>query len=553
MIKPRLTRWRCMFALLLGAGTWWAIGWWLSPPVHLHLSYPIYPNRFLTKRTSDEIAKEIASGQNVFRYHVQILDKSGKFLYLEQLSGDKHYEVFDLTSRQCIARHTISDSGFAQETIADQHPLLADESDTVFLLTPQFAANRFAFSKVDSSKLVKQLWAWNPLTNQTKVLKQFPYRQKCSLSKDGSTLLEIEQTRLVLPTAFVAPGLDQCLSSLAQSNLGIHDLAVMRISSLPALTVRSTIVLPWMYRRDQAEPTRDGAYLVLPDCMHLGPFENQTREYFQLNTVYRGSRLAMFPIWLPKGIRVYQTSSGQLVWEKKGYEGNYALHETESPAIDVLRFEAGGPKKYFEQLPWSQRGLTLHLPSRTLLPGHLLSSSRLDATHLQRLQLDRDNDQTRKSICITDSSGNSTELVSQINEHGLNFNKECCITGAPHYFDERFTNIASLFPAGMSEFLARFDAIKNWLQELHQELCVVDYRYGRKLWSMAGSMQSPLQSQVTDHWLIVTKTDSQFHVYLYRLPFPSWSPWWARLASMLVFLIVCSSLRQRRVLAEPRP
>ena len=569
MKKRRRTFWRWLLALLLGAGTWWGMGWWLYPKPYLHIQRSIFPEKIISpdqkSKKSDEPEIEALGERNFIVNRASILDTAGKYLYIEEAHapGPRHYEVIDLQTKQTIARHVFAELKDAWHLEDDSINLASPNGIKHFLCEwpvpePEFIPEKKVTQKGNVTYTVlkdrpirigrhptaPQLWEWDVLKNENKLLRKYSQDTTIKISYDGRTMLEIERVTPIMPALFLPVSLPNVLSSLVEKELHCNDVAVMRFWSLPQLALRSAVVLSWMDRQANAELSSDGAYLIIPDAeapkgftspkkvmVHSGFYSPNGRGGGNVFTggffdreLYASS---------PLGLRVFNTRNGQLWWEKTDHSGFYSNCDTESATM--IRFTASGSREGA-----SHPNILLHLLSRQITATSLCTSiARLDDQRTHSMQIDPFDLELGFEIVITDQNGNSEHLPKQ----GLDGKK--LLPNGPQYLKEQQSSYYQLLPDWFADWMVKQNLLVNWLKEEWRTLQVNDYANKRVLWTRRS--HNHLSSEITDYWLLISEQDNgMFILSVYALPFPSWSPWWARSAGIIVLLIALYLLRQRQ-------
>lgn len=551
MKKRRSTFWRWLLALLLGEGTWWGVGWWLSPRVHAHLRYAVSVEQGIPAHTEGPRIRPFS------RHHARILDAEGKYLYVEERTerGQLHYEVIDLASKSRIARHEMEGNSIAREFMADNetqsnsqgmifciHDAPLNEPGRVSLHGS--VLNRKRLSKIEEDLSIShknqltapQILEWDVLKNQTRLLRQFSSDSVIKISLDGTTLLEIERTPPLFPTLLLPPSLPNFLACYGEMKIHGNDLALMHVYNLPFLQRRCTIAIPWIERQAAAELSHDGRFIVVTDSTtpdgFTSPTSFSTKEYHGFTQGGRGYVTSQtYYASLPLGIRVFDTASGKLWWESKKMAGIYTRCDAETPLIrfrsEIDANDVGPPE------------LLLHLPSKSVVTTMASNSiAPLTASSIQFTTIDISNQDIAYEIHVINQAGHN-QTTAHHHEEGLRL-----IPFAAHYLLEPRQATTPIIE--IADWFHSHQWFLEWNPAPSWEWQMFDYAKQRMLLSQQ-STQRP-ETTISYPWLLVTNNDeTHFHVSVYALPFPSWSSVWPFTAGLVVFIIACYLLRQRRL------
>jgi len=539
MKKRPGTFWRWLLALLLGAGTWCGVGWWLLPRPHWEAVYET--NKFAvpikTPEDKDKPPEEqIEELGKRFRTQLNatILDHQGRYLLIDQThaAGPYQYEIIDLPARQRVARHAINDPGLLARSLNGYKHICARDN-LVFLSITQPIVENKPFLQHDN--LHTQLWQWEVLIKETRLIKKYPQGTMLEFSKDGSTLLEMERVSVMQPSLLLPQTIPNLLAAHLESHLRYSDLAVYRVWSLPSLTLRCTLTLPWIFRQNGASLTADGRYLFLADVdlpedmTSAHPFQKERHE--MINELIQEKHRPYY-LTNPTGCFVYDSTTGQLVSEyhadKAAYIGVYSDHPDFTFALQG------------EDHPTNQKqDLILHLPTMTWKLGLARNVASFDHSHVHTAEYING---VNPHVDI--------QLISKYGTacHAGTVKTDGFIRLLPHatqFLSEYTSRRSDALPRWLVDWLGAKALLPSWLSENWQHLEINDYAKNRTLLSLRS--RSMMDSSTTDRWLVVTDDDfERFHVSVYALPFASWAPWWSLTAGILVFLLACYLLRQRQ-------
>jgi len=472
--------------------------------------------------------------------HARILDRTCRYLIIGETGGEvDQYRIIDLMDgAKEICRHPCSHKWLTEFVHSSQ---ATDSSGTTVVANNYYAhGGRIPFWEENKSLIAKkELWKWNVLSNKAERVSVYTPHTQLKISRDGSTLLEIQHASTLSPSLLLPLSLSSIVGAQVEDKYGLNDLAIMRIWSLPAMTLRCTISLPWLYRYDSAELSPDGAFVVLADVEIYGDSLSLTMwpHYYQQPSY--GGHLPRSYTLSPRELCLYDAETGQLAWRKTDYEGSFSYEPNKRPMLDMITFE---------RLPFSDH-VVVHLPSKKQITSALgYSSAQLDNKRLQSVHhLNQYVTHDEYAIYTTESNGTSARTATlKLKGHHPFGNDPCLITHDPQYLIEKLHTYEQFLPTWLTSYLSKINGIKTWLGDIHQEVSVIDYEHSRKLWSLKGEQRAPLNYQVTEQWLVITKSDKEhFYLSVYALPFPSWSPWWSIAAGLIVLILSCYWLHRK--------
>ncbi|HQR08984.1 MAG TPA: hypothetical protein PLN21_19335 [Gemmatales bacterium] len=565
MKKCRLTIWRWLLALLLGTGTWWGVEWWLYPKPYLHIQRSIFPDVSPDQQSkkSDEPQIEVPGECNFIRFQASILDTAGKYLYIEETfaPGPRHYEVIDLQTKQTVARHAFAENKDAWPDLDDDRISLASPNGIKHIIgegptpTPDFVPKKKAIQNgnitfailedgaviIGHPAIALQLWEWNVLKNETKVLRKFSQETVIKMCYDGSAVLEIERVTPLFPRLLLPGSLPNVLSGLIEKQLHCNDLAVMRVWSLPQLVLKSTMVLPWMDRQANAELSSDGNYLIVPDAETAHGFTSGTKvksegelhmyRHTGPGNPFGGSFFGREGYAsTPLQIRVYDTNTGQLWWNHRDGAAIYFRHEDHNTGLTRFIPEIDQEKQY--------REILLHLSSKQSFQSFATNSmARLSLDQILFTEINLEEDVVHEIHAI-DANGRQHRLAISHDESPK------LIPNTQQYLIRRENSQSWIH--NLADWLHQRQWFTNWHPATVFNIKVVDYANSRTLWRFNSSNHPEIT--ITGLWLILTEVDQgKFEIFLYALPFPSWSPFWSIATGFVVLLIALYFLRQRRL------
>lgn len=529
MKKPR-SRWPLLLALLFGAGTWWGIGWWLSPRAywegryHIDQFTPPVPTPPAKAESTDPQIEELGKRLRDQLY-ASILDRQGRYLLVERQGIPPSYEVIDLHTRRSVAKHLVKEPTFPF-CHGTRYDLCHAPVGNKLILVHKHGLTDPYFP---SAALEYELWRWDVLRNEFALLKQYPRGTTIDVSQDGSTLLEIERRTALLPSLLLPGNVPNLLAGLAEAHLRLTDVAVLRIRSLPDLALRSTMTQPWMHRQNTALLSADGAYLIQSDTVLPS---GMTSPHVIHKISDQMSELVMpHYVHSPKGCRVYETKSLSLITEYTGYEGAYVDVVATHP--DFLMVPQANMK-----LKKQKPGVCLHLPSMTWKEGDVRDIAPLtkDLVHSATYV------KAEKPYYIIDSVARDGTCKTMAKLETGYFK---LIPHAPQYVVPEFHSWMRTLPAWLVDWLLSKELFEAWIVRVSEELQFRDYATDRTLLSRRSS--EALEYTITDPWLVITEDDrTHFDVAVYALPLPSWSPWWARGIGVVVALLCWLMLTRGR-------
>lgn len=522
MKKPRIYRWRWLFALLLGAAAWWGVGWWLGPRPWFEATFPLEAPGIMRHR-------DMPGDVDLFpsTAYAKIWDREGGYLFVELPDQpiNNRYQLIDLQTRQTVAEDllppitSIQPNDLACLQVKSQ-PNLALPSGA-----KQFPIMRW---KDDPPELVTALWEWNPITKTVRSCRNFPKTAKLIISQDGSTLLEIERCTPLWPSLLLASNLPNSLASIAEASLKTSDITLYRLWSLPEVRLRSLIAMPGLEGSIDSWNTiltMDGTKLVLTTGMLPTGFTSSISSLTRDNSKSPERRVYFYA---PSCMRIHDSFTGLLTWQKTSHLHTIGV-DSNLYTNDTLLVYLDGSTGSF------------HIPSKSLLRGACCkSSTRLNsqASHL----VDYNNPVT----ILTVSDDGAIQKSSMNFELGIYPN---VVTGVQQIVFTKQTIRSDTVPDWLSSFLWERKWLQEWLQESLEDISVIDYEKSRTLWSKRVSSEPQFSFELTARWLKFEQTDrlkNTLSVTVFAVPFPSWSPWWPRLAGFVIFLLTLFLLRHRR-------
>ncbi len=382
MKKRGGTFWRWLLALLLGVGTWWLLRSWITPKVHFEATYKSQDFTKPAKAVLNALGFE--ADTSYIQWDANIWDRQGRYLLVGSRWPGRVpncYDLIDLQTgktlvKQCLTAtklefddrwHDIRTAHANGDNFGFKYQSSnAPDDETRDRLAKEILNGSIAFrldrqrrKQIEYETVFRtELWSWNALSNQEKLIRRFSVNSELKICHDGTAMLEIERVTPMLPSFLMPLSLPNVLTAQVTAEMGLEDIAVMRVWNLPELTLQSTISVPWMYRQGQAEITADGSYIVLRD-VNL-PREFTSKRHYQYEfTHHQSSWINDAYASSPTGMRVYETRTGNLWWEKSDSPGVYS--EYDQPGRDFVQFS-----KSRESL-LKQPHLLLHLPSRQLI------------------------------------------------------------------------------------------------------------------------------------------------------------------------------------------
>lgn len=558
MKKRRGMFWRWLLSLVLGAGTWWGVGWWITPRVHFEATYQSQAFTKPAKAVMNALGFEVDT--SYIQWDVNIWDRQGRYLLIGTKWAGRVpncYDLIDLQTGKTLVNKRLT----ATKLEFDDHwrdirkaqpngdnfgfkyqSSYASDDETRDRLAKEILNGSIVF-RLDRERRIQhghefifrtELWSWNALSNQEKLIRPFSVNSQLKICHDGTTLLEIERVTPLLPNFLLPLSLNNVLTAQVTAEMGLEDLAIMRVWNLPALTLRSTINVPWMYRQGQAEITDDGSYVVLRDVnlprefisKHHYQYEFTHHQYRSIQDAYASS---------PTGMRVHETRTGSLWWEKSDSPGFYSDYD--QPGNNFVQFFKSRESLLKQPL------FLLHLPSRQLIETmYCESAGQLAGQRIQIVNRVAD-DKHGYDIHVIGDGGSPYRF--QYPMEYLRF-----IPDAPQFVAVQDGTNGGRLPAWMQAIARSIKWLGDWMEAYSRQLVVIDYSAYRTLISIPVETdhRHQVDFQVTDRWLLVRQSDEDgLKVSVYSIPFPSWSPVWPFTASLVVFLVTCYLLRQRRL------
>lgn len=510
--KPRPI-WPLLLALLLGAGTWWGIGWWQSPRVYWEATYepaipPTHPGPYI-----DRI------------HQLRLLDREGRYLLIYQSQNQKphQYEIIDLQAKKSLMRDVRMPLGIdSSYALPGVHA--ADPDGTLRFIQPRYERRP---PKNLSEQVGHDLMQWNLLTQQVSVMRSFPKLSTFSFCKDGTRMLQVERATAV-PSMLFPGHLGTCLANLAATQLQCSDLILLRVWSIPECKMERTITLPWLHRQGQAALSYDGKYLVLPDAYLPRGYENKEPRSSEVSL--RASPIRQF-LTLPPGIQVYDTETGMLSAERTGNGRGYMYVTSSHP--DAIAIESAMDSSSGEP------GCLLHFPTMQWLPGRYDRVATLDAEHVHFVENPTTGRFSR--IISIDKAGNTSHLADVPRYEGN------LLTGVHQRCVYTTSNFQQYLPNWLYDRLQARGWLPHWSKTNNEIVEIIDYVNNRTVFSKMVGPSAHLRVVASTPWLILTyHEDEAFHIAVYASPFPSWSPWWGRGAGLLAVILCWLALNRGR-------
>lgn len=564
MKKPRLHRWRWLLALLLGVGTWWLFRWVITPRVHFEATYKTQD----FTRTVQAPMNFLGLETDISNIHLEahIWDRQGRYLLVESGCAGIYpncYDLIDLHTGKTLVKQRLTATkmrfhgtweenrtapangdnfGFDhQSSDTSDYKVAEKQAKEILNRSITFRRERERREQHENDVVSQhELWSWNPLSDQEKLIQLFTRDSEYKFSRDGTTLLEIERVTLMLPNFLMHFSLPNVLTAQVTAEMGLDDLAVMRVWNVPELTLRSTISVPWMYRQNQAELTADGSYLVFRDMDLFREYTSKHRYQFEAEPPGPGdgqSGTKVIYAATPTGIRVYDTRTGDLWWEKADYPGVYSDYQ--QVGHDLVLFSVA--PQCLPEMPC----LLLHLPSRQLIETtYCASAEPLSPGQVQFTSL-LDNDERRYQIHLNGSVVNGAQVKSPMRPPQF-------ISGVPQVVVETVASNCDYYPAWLQTVIRSFKWLNDMLERVEHRFEVIDYSANRRLISIpvnnVGRVSVYQQDSLhlSDRWLLIRQIDDHgLKVSVYSIPFPSWSPLWPWAAGLLIFILTLYFLRRR--------
>jgi len=565
MKKRRFIFLRWLLALLLGVGAWWLFRWAITPRVHFEATYRTQD----FTRTAQAAMNVLGFETDISNIHMEahIWDRQGRYLLVELgwwAGFPNCYDLIDLNTGKTVVKQCLTASKMRFRGTWDENRTAPANGDNfgfdhqssnasenkVHEMPTKEILNRSITFRVDRERREQhendavphhELWSWNPLSNQEKLIQRFTRDSEFKFSHDGTTLLEIERVTPMLPNFLMPLSLSNILTAQVTAEMGLEDLAVMRVWNVPELTLRSTISVPWMYRQYQAELSADGSYLVFRD-MDL-PREYTSKHRYRSEAEFprsgdgQGGVKDIYAV-SPAGIRVYDTRTGNLWWEKTDYPGVYSDYQ--QVGHDLVLFSV--TPKCLPEMPC----LLLHMPSRQLIETTSCASSELlSPGHIQFASL-QDIDQRRYQIYVNGSVVNGVQLKSPLRAPQF-------ISGVPQVVVETVASDFDYYPVWLQTLFCSIKWLNDRLEVARHRLEVIDYSANHRLISIPidnvglVSVYQQASLHLTDRWMLVRQISKDgLKVSVYSIPFPSWSPLWPWGTGLVVFLFTLYLLRLRQ-------
>lgn len=544
--------------------SWWLIGKALTPKPFFSAKYLIDEFEGMDIQEGSRVVKP---GQKVepepytktkVDMHARIMDRSCRYLMVAatgRMSNrtdpeDDQITLYDLHGDLKAPVEYKQNNRWTFELMV-KHNLKADADGNLFFVKDFYPSGGIVpFFIDDKSKSQQEHWHWNILSNQAKQIESIPQTKRVTISKDSSTMLVVEHLSALSASCLAPSSLTTVLGKLAEYQVGTHDLAVMRVWSLPEFKLRCTITLPWKDRRDTAELSDDGEVVILADALAGSDTEASSKQY-RHHLVYRSSRMPMFHIVEPRKLRLFSAHSGQLCFEYQGYEGNYDVdREAEVPLNkDVITLAYSSEKS-------GASHHSIYLLTKTMQKHQaMFSFNKLSSTINHAVQ-DSSQPYMKDSCRVYHQTVDGTSnLVTTIEGNGARMWKApSLVANAPQCIVQRLSANGELLPAWLIDFLKKHDWFTKWMDTIVQKVTVENYLSKQQLITHQGGSNAAVNYQLTDHWVLFTQNDgTYFHVNLYAVPVTEWSPWWARFIGVLTALLIYRHFTLKRHLTQSIP
>ncbi|MFT3878828.1 MAG: hypothetical protein QM703_04100 [Gemmatales bacterium] len=543
MKKRHYTFWRWLLALLVGAGTWWLVGWWLGPHVYFEAEYSdSVDDPKLTEE--EELLAQLIRKLGGRRAHVTLWDRGGRYMLLDQAykTQGNRYSLLDLTTKgiDFVMSSDSDASMMGYDSIrfaAIKAKHLANPDGTKQCVSLAFPDHPTELEH----DFTLALWEWNPFADEVRRLKSFPHARKLAISHDGTMLLEVDQCSPLWPSLLMPLSITNVTGALSQVGLQTNTLTIFRLWPLPDVTLRSTIAVQSM-EQSRYSLSEEGDYLiqsdndVLPRGFTSNRFVENDAKIINVAPNFGPDKVRTY-FFSPSTFRIFETRSGNLYWSQSSPKKSFQRIQSTAHLIGLHGWPGDG-------MP-----TLLHLPSKTLIANRgCFQDARLNWNAIHAVV--HDNHEYRLAV-ITDGGQISYPKVPIEKDK----TQMTVIANAPQVLVVRYSENADRLPAWLGKWLSDRSWFISWLTTQRAEYSIIDYEKGRTLWSVEGSNEKGYYSEckqtceVTPHWLIVHNSNDEsgkLRLQIYSLPFPSWSPWWACVAGLLVLILVLFFLRPRR-------
>lgn len=528
-MKPRRGQWwRVLLTLLCGVGTWWIVGWWQGPRAWYSAAFKLddwiqpLPEE---ERFGPAILHPIREKQRRQRARIgtRLLDSEGRYLLVQYETTKLDYWIIDLQTRQIVARHTLNGLDYLSQQYGDSERSWSSwqEGIVYFAVRKREAKLKDLFGE---PVYRCELWKWDAFANETTLVKEYPL--DTTLHVAGRSLLEVKRETVINPARLLPPNWSNFLAAEVEDYMRLQDVVRYRVWSLPEMKLRCMLTRPWMYRLGAGNLSPDGNYLVFSDVILPLGFVSPIGKQYQHDPT-SSLRLPGLYAAAPAGFAIYRCEDGSLV-------------STLSDSERMFRFATFNPSQgqgdthYLSQCKYStgqeERNRSFYMPTGSWLNEGVLEDTRLNA-HQRHAYRKVENEIEVHALA---EDGSLTPL-GRIQGH---FNE--LLPGAPHYLimsNRRMIDDIPL-PAWFRDWLRNRNVASSlFMESRHVE--VRDYQTQRVVFHQRAREGMSLHSFVVDPWCVIVEDNMDtMQLAVYPLPFSSWSPWWARLAGVLVMVFV---------------
>jgi hypothetical protein len=552
MRKNRYRRWIPWIAFTLGLLVWWGLGWYLAP----RLAYTL---RFSEK--SPALQNNPVPPDVRFR----LLDREGNyFCATELMATDEKNErlslhVINSRTGTCLRTYQFLKRG---SLVCSSHGTEHDAVDCAIgslvlfwhscgpdidHLTDTSCHEYFPVHHYDElSERTSELWQWNLLTDERKLVSPLWSKSELKFSLDGKILVE----QAPIPPYFMAPQLysdwiSQFCFMSAPTALWNCGAVLLRVRSVPDLRELSPMLIPFSGEFNQIEVSGDGHWLIIVPRAQQAP---QGRHESKIQKLI-----------------VYNLKTGQVHCTLDLPMGTIGAARAEGRELFSLRIDRvaeGGPPPGNDHAPVPVSDFPfswkcLHLASGKWIemkPDQLfqiLGTSYLAGNTSYSIQ---NRAFSRFATLITETE-QPAAVVWEIDQAGT-LHELSTIPGnfwqmprlIPKMNQAVCPCLVSLeLPDWLETFANKFESLASYLNNHRHAVFVWDYAQHKELCYFPLESENTFEPYVLpDGSTVVVFCFDEKCVKLigFHAPFASYSPWWARCAGLLTVILVCFAFRR---------
>lgn len=548
LARPRFRR--LLLALLLGLAAWWGVSWWLSVRPLYTLRFPVH-EATKQSRQFQSISSFTAQPRH---FYVRPLDTAGSHLLISLPTGDgfdpAHWEVRDSATGRLVTTFDLP----AQ--LKKNFPTPAERLDENL----RKALDEDRWSTPDGSILLldndtprRQVWQINLLTRERRLLGVLPPAQDVVLSRDGATLLLVDD--LPIP-GLLALSPQPCLATaLLLRQTRLHHLQTpcwrrCRVWSLPDCRERFTTWLPAPIPLDYTPGiiTDDGAAVALLD---LAPDPASEPNKASANPSQHPPR---------QHLHVLDTRTGRY----NAVPVPYQLRLDSQFSLDSRRplpgpFVQASEVRDQDLSHTTMRNWVCRLPAGPWFEStgffYFGNSAPSDAGDGRTRFASSQHETGTVNLHEVAPDGTITTILSRPNTALLNCES---LAGSSYFVLTHYAQELQL-PEWTPGWIKDLPLLKQALDRKRAWICLTDHTLEKELWRtsfLAQDIFSLLfpgntRTRLAGNHLVESHEEGDDHVVnILAYPVILWSPWWGRSGGFVVFLAICL-LRRRPAKAAP--